>query len=45
MLALSTYMGHTNVNSTYWYLETTPHLMRDISQATENLFAQRSNRE
>jgi len=44
MLALSTYMGHTNVNSTYWYLEATPHLMRDISQAAESLFAQRSNR-
>jgi integrase len=40
MLALSTYMGHINVNSTYWYLEATPHLMQDISQAAENLFAQ-----
>jgi len=44
MLALSTYMGHSNVNSTYWYLESTPHLMQDISQAAENLFAQRSER-
>ena len=43
MLALSTYMGHTNINSTYWYLETTPHLMRDISQAAEGLFAHRSD--
>ena len=44
VLALSTYMGHTNVNSTYWYLETTPHLMQDISQAAESFFAQGSNR-
>jgi integrase/recombinase XerD len=44
MLALSTYMGHTNVNSTYWYLDTTPHLMRDISQAAESFFAQGTNR-
>jgi integrase len=44
MLALSTYMGHTNVSSTYWYLESTPHLMQDISIAAESLFAQRSER-
>jgi integrase len=24
MLALSTYLGHTRLESTYWYLETTP---------------------
>ena len=44
VLALSTYMGHTNVSSTYWYLETTPHLMRDISQVAERFFAQVRNR-
>jgi integrase len=43
MLALSTYMGHTNVSSTYWYLEATPHLMQDISRAAESLFAQRAH--
>jgi len=35
LLALSTYMGHTNVSDTFWYLEATPHLMRDISNACE----------
>jgi hypothetical protein len=44
MLALSTYMGHANVSSTYWYLESTPHLMQDISIAAESLFAQWSER-
>jgi integrase len=39
MLALATYLGHVNVNSTYWYLETTPELLRDIAVVTEN-FAQ-----
>ncbi|MBW2053829.1 MAG: tyrosine-type recombinase/integrase [Deltaproteobacteria bacterium] len=35
MLALSTYLGHTNVADTYWYLEATPQLMADIAQACE----------
>jgi integrase/recombinase XerD len=35
LLALATYMGHVNINSTYWYLETTPELLRDIAQAGE----------
>ncbi len=35
MLALSTYLGHTHISDTYWYLETTPVLMRDISDAAE----------
>jgi len=35
MLALSTYMGHSNVADTYWYLEATPHLLRDIAGACE----------
>ena len=39
MLALATYLGHVNINSTYWYLETTPELLRDIAVVTEN-FAQ-----
>jgi integrase/recombinase XerD len=39
MLALATYMGHVNINATYWYLETTPELLRDIAAAAEN-FAQ-----
>jgi hypothetical protein len=36
MLALATYMGHVNIDSTYWYLETTPDLLRDISGAGES---------
>jgi integrase/recombinase XerD len=36
MLALATYLGHVNINSTYWYLETTPELMRDIAVVAEN---------
>jgi hypothetical protein len=35
MLALTTYMGHTCVASTYWYLESTPHLMMDIARTYE----------
>jgi integrase len=35
MLALSTYLGHAEVADTYWYLEATPHLMRDIAGACE----------
>jgi integrase/recombinase XerD len=36
MLALATYLGHVNINSTYWYLETTPELLHDIAVVTEN---------
>jgi integrase len=35
MLALSTYLGHVSVSSTYWYLEQTPELMRDIANACD----------
>ncbi|MCP4934752.1 MAG: tyrosine-type recombinase/integrase, partial [bacterium] len=34
-LALTTYMGHAKVESTYWYLEATPELMTDIAQRCE----------
>lgn len=37
MLALATYMGHTEPRNTYWYLQTTPALMRDIAEAGESL--------
>jgi len=36
MLALSTYLGHSSVESTYWYFEQTPELLRDIAAACEN---------
>jgi len=35
MLALSTYLGHVSISSTYWYLESTPELMRDIAGACD----------
>lgn len=35
MLALSTYLGHSHVAHTYWYLEATPHLMGDIAATCE----------
>jgi integrase/recombinase XerD len=35
LLALTTYMGHTCVASTYWYLESVPELMSDIARRCE----------
>jgi integrase len=35
MLALSTYLGHGKLSSTYWYLHATPELMGDIADACE----------
>ena len=35
MLALSTYLGHSRVADTYWYLEASPDLMRHIAQRCE----------
>lgn len=37
MLALSTYMGHARLDSTYWYLHATPRLLTQISEACEQL--------
>lgn len=36
ILALSTYLGHSKVSATYWYLEATPDLMRSIAERCEN---------
>jgi integrase len=36
ILALATYLGHVNINATYWYLETTPELLLDIAVVAEN---------
>jgi integrase/recombinase XerD len=36
MLALATYLGHVNINATYWYLETTPELLLDIAVVAES---------
>ena len=35
MLALMTYMGHSRIDSTYWYLHATPHLLTQISEMSE----------
>lgn len=36
MLALSTYLGHAKVADTYWYLQATPELMREIAACSEH---------
>ena len=35
IVALSTYLGHGHVTDTYWYLQATPFLMRQIAEAGE----------
>src|SRR5437868_5990429 len=37
MAALSTYLGHAHVSDTYWYLQATPRLLRDVATAAEAL--------
>src|SRR5664280_1623684 len=37
MVALATYMGHVNIYATYWYLEATAELMRDVAAAGDEL--------
>ena len=36
-VALSTYLGHADIQNTYWYLEATPEMMADIASAAEML--------
>jgi integrase/recombinase XerD len=36
MVALSTYLGHSSVAATFWYLQGTPQLMTSISQRCEH---------
>jgi hypothetical protein len=36
MLALSTYLGHSKVADTYWYLEATPQLMAKVAERCES---------
>ena len=38
MASLSAYLGHADIANTYWYLEATPVLLRDIAAAGEQLF-------
>ena len=35
LLSLSTYLGHARVADTYWYLEATPELMRNIADRSD----------
>jgi integrase len=35
-LALTTYLGHVHLESTYWYLQATPHLLRDVAAQCES---------
>ena len=42
ILALSTYLGHVSVSSTYWYLHATPVLLRQIAETAEALYAGRT---
>ncbi len=35
MMMLSTYLGHSKVSLTYWYLEAVPDLMRSIAERCE----------
>lgn len=39
-VALATYLGHSDIAHTYWYLEATPNLMTDIAAAAEGLVAE-----
>ena len=41
-VALSTYLGHTNIKHTYWYLQAIPELMTDMAEQAEALVAGRS---
>jgi len=38
MVALSTYLGHGDIAYTYWYLEATPELMRNIAESCQRYF-------
>jgi len=38
LIALSTYLGHAHVTDTYWYLQATPIVTRQIAEAGEALY-------
>jgi hypothetical protein len=40
MAALATYMGHVNIDATYWYLEATADLMRAVAAAGEGFLTE-----
>ena len=37
MPQLSTYLGHIDPKSTYWYLHSTPELMRPVARKLEGI--------
>lgn len=41
-VALSTYLGHSDIRHTYWYLQATPEMMTDIAGAAETLVGSES---
>ncbi|MXY34448.1 MAG: tyrosine-type recombinase/integrase [Boseongicola sp. SB0664_bin_43] len=43
ILALSTYLGHVGVSSTYWYLHATPVLLQQIAETAEALHSGRAS--
>ena len=43
MLAVTTYVGHAEIASTYWYMHATPQLMTDISGSSERFFRRRKS--
>lgn len=44
ILALTTYLGHGNVASTYWYLEATPALLRQVAKLAEKTHNERTSK-
>ena len=44
ILALTTYLGHGNVAATYWYLEATPALLRQVANLAEKTHIERTSK-
>lgn len=40
MTALATYLGHINIYATYWYLQATADLLRDVAKAAEEFMSE-----
>jgi hypothetical protein len=41
MIRLSTYLGHSKPENTYWYIEAVPELLQMASERAERALAQR----
>lgn len=44
MLKLSTYLGHSDPDATYWYIEAVPELLQLASERAEQNFGRRGAR-